>query len=1226
MNRNKLKAYAPKARRDFIRAVTEQAAKVGIAKDYIEPVEVKGDVAIIGGRAFPRKMAEQRRKLDYRIGLHGFDQVMEGGAYTWFNRFAAIRYMEVHEYFEHGYRILSHPEVKDSPEILEQADHVDLPGLDRAKVIDLKLDGTKDAELYRMLLIAQCNALHAAMPFLFERIDDETELLLPDNLLHSDSLIRQMIGEIDEGDWQEIEIIGWLYQFYISEKKDQVIGKAVKSEDIPAATQLFTPNWIVKYMVQNSLGHQWLATYPASSLKAKMDYYIEPADQTGEVQAQLADITPKELNPEKITLLDPACGSGHILVEAYDLFKAIYEERGYTHRDIPRLILETNLYGLEIDDRAAQLAGFALLMKARADDRQIFESTPTMNVMAIQSNKGLDAAEIAHHLITKERVELVPSDDLMPDTLTQPVLAANATSEVKAGTIESLINLFADAKTFGSLITIPDNIAKALPALKLLVDSDEGDDFFRRQARQSFAPIVEQAEILARKYDCVVANPPYMGSKGMNPQLKKFVNSRYPNSKSDLFAIFMERNLELTTVHGLVAMITMQSWMFLSSYEKLRDIILERVNINSMVHLGTRAFDSIGGAVVSTTAFVLKRSLFSNYLGSFLRLVEGSSEAEKDSWLKKAIENSSCSKFYLSSTADLRKIPGHPIAYWASGNFSNSFANVPPVSAGAKTLAGMQTGDNDLFVRRWYEVSTKKIGFSSSSRTSARETKMKWFPYNKGGTFRRWYGNQEFLVNWANDGEFIKKKKSDDLFNGNITANNSKCWNQESYFLSGITWSKVSSGIPSFRYQPNGALFDIAGVTLFPNNKNQTNFLLGALNSTYSRKVLEMLSPTLNFETSQVAKVPVFLDSLVSAAQVDKSVACLVELAAADWNTYETSWNFVRSPLIDPDRRQSTLEKSYATLRSHWQGMTEEMHRHEEENNCLFINGYGLDEELTPGVPLEEVTLTCNPAYRYGGTLTGEEREQRLRADTIRELISYAIGCMMGRYSLDEPGLIYAHSGNGEFDASKYATFPADDDGVIPVTDTDWFNDDAARRFSEFLAVAWPSETLTENLRFVADSLSAKRGETPLDTIRRYLSTGFYKDHLKTYKKRPIYWLFSSGKQKAFECLVYLHRYNESTLSRMRMEYVIPLQGKFAARLDQLDGDIAAATSTANRRKLDKEMDSLLKKQAELVDFDDQLRHYADQRIALDLDDGVKVNYGKFGNLLAEVKAITGKE
>ncbi len=1220
MKRNKLKTYAPKARRDFIRAVTEQAAKVGIGRAHIEPVEVQGDVAIIGGRAFPSKVGQQRQKLESRIGLHGFNQVMEGVAYTWFNRFAAIRYMEVHEYLDHGYRVLSHPEGRDMPQILERADHVDLPGLDRERVIDLKLDGTKDAELYRMLLIAQCNALHAAMPFLFEKIDDETELLLPDNLLHSDSLIRQMVAEIDEEDWREIEIIGWLYQFYISEKKDQVIGKVVKSEDIPAATQLFTPNWIVKYMVQNSLGAQWLATYPDSPLKAALEYYIEPAEQTEEVQRQLAENTPKELNPEELTLIDPACGSGHILVEGYDLFKEIYLERGYRLRDIPRLILEKNLFGLDIDDRAAQMAGFALLMKARADDRRNLSNPVHLNVMSIQSSEGLDAAEIAKHVLPSGRYDLLPGDDLLPETLAQPTLVAKVPSEVKPGTLLSLINLFMDAKTFGSLITVPGHIAKALPALEALVESDDDDDFFRRQAKQSFAPLVAQAKILTRKYDCVVANPPYMGSKGMNPHLKTFAKDHYPDSKSDLFAIFIERNLEFVANLGAVAMITMQSWMFLSSYENLRTRVINRETISNMAHLGARAFDSIGGSVVSTTTFVVNNIRLPTYNGGYLRLVDGGSEAEKQLAFRQAIENPDCGWFHRASAADFKKIPGNPIAYWVSEDLRGIFQSCQQLQNFGVSCIGLQTGDNARFTREWHEVAFEKIGFGLSDRSETLRDNLKWYPYNKGGGFRKWSGNKSIVVNWENDGAEIIEYQ---IYLNSVKSASSKMGianNSKYYFKKSISWSKVSSGNISFRYYSRGFIFDVAGTSFFP---SEERYFLGILNSKVIPSIVSILSPTMNFESGAIRQIPVVQFEKNIISNIANSA---ILLASADWNSYETSWDFSSFVLLHPDHHQSSLSQTYHNLRAHWQCMTEEMQGLEEENNRIFIDAYGLVDELTPEVPLKEITLTCNLHYRYRGDLTDTEREERLRDDTMRELICYAIGCMMGRYSLDEVGLIYAHSGNKGFDASKYTTFAADDDGIIPITDIDWFDDDAARRFSEFLSVAWSPEALRENLQFVADSLSPKRGETPLDTIRRYLSNDFYKYHLKTYKKRPIYWLFSSGKQKAFECLTYLHRYNESTLSRMRIEYVIPLQSKFAARIEQLDGDITAATSTSNRHKLEKEKDSLLKKQTELVDFDDKLRHYADQRIALDLDDGVKVNYGKFGDLLAEVNAVTGKK
>ena len=883
---------------------------------------MQGDVVIIGGKPFPRDVAEKRRLLDEQIMREGFEQVMEARAYTWFNRFVAVRFMEVHGYLEHGYRVLSttpveHPEREPGstgqanhtnnrktasgvPEIVAYAEHVDLPGLDREKVVELKLAGNRDEELYRMLLIAQCNALHKAMPFLFERIGDATELLLPENLLHSNSPVRNLVSEIPEDDWQQIEIIGWLYQFYISEKKDQVIGKVVKSEDIPAATQLFTPNWIVKYMVQNSLGAQWLATYPNSPLKEQMEYYIEPAEQTDEVRAQLEAITPSTLDPEKLTLIDPACGSGHILVEAYELFKAIYLERGYRQRDVAQLILEKNLFGLDIDGRAAQLTGFALVMKGRADDRRLFEREMKLNVMALVDSAGFDAERLAKGVHLEDY-------------------------GLKPGDIKELKRLFEHATTLGSLIQVSEGLAAKLSTLKQLSETIS-HDLFVSDALKRLGSLVQQTELLAAQYDAVVANPPYMGSKYYCVALKNFVNSVYHAGKADTYGAFTLRNIQFAKENGHIGMITIPNWMFLASFEQLRNTIFRNAPITSLVHNGR----GVWGADFGSCSYVLRRS---------------------------------------------------------------------------------------------------------------------------------------------------------------------------------------------------------------------------------------------------------------------------------------------------------TLE---------------------EENNRLFIDAYGLQDELTPDVPVEQITLTVNSAYRYGGKLTEEEQWTRFRQDTMAEVVSYAIGCMMGRCSLDTPGLIYAHSGNNQFreiyhekhnhplalsrenhscnSCYSWSTFPPDADGIVPLTDTDWFHDDAAHRLIEFISVAWPKEHLEENLKFVSESLSPKRGESPRETIRRHISTGFFKHHLKTYKKRPIYWLFSSGKLRAFQCLVYLHRYNEGMLSRMRTEYVIPLQGKISARIEQLSGDINAATSTAHSKKMERERGKLVKQQAELQGFDEKLRHYADQRISLDLDDGVKVNYGKFGDLLAEVKAVTGKK
>ncbi len=1192
MNKNKLKSYAPAARRAFIQAVTDRAHFWGLSEKGIDPIEEKGDIAIIGGRPFPRQVAGQRRKLEERIKREGFPQVMEAIAYTWFNRFLALRYMELHGYLEHGFRVLSSANGGTIPEILDHAAQVELPGLDKQKVMELKLDGGKDAELYRLLLVAQCHALHNAMPFLFEKIDDETELLLPDNLLHSDSLLRKLVTEIEEEDWQEVEIIGWPYQFYISEKKDQVIGKVVKSEDIPAATQLFTPNWIVKYMVQNSLGRMWLATYPDSPLRQKMEYYIEPAEQTDEVKAQLKAITPVSLNPESLTFLDPANGSGHILVEAYDIFKEIYLERGYSSRDFPRLILEKNLYGLDIDDRAAQMAGFALLMKARKDDRRILQNgnVPRLNVMTIQGSAGLDEQEIAGNLLDR------------------------ITTEVSKQNIADLLELFRHGKTFGSLITVPEGLAKKLPALSAIVETKRrSGDMFAQEAAAAIYPFVEQAEILARKYDCLVANPPYMSGGYLTPRLKQYLKDNYKTYEKDLFSAFMIRNMALTKESGQLGFMSPFVWMFISSYEELRQHFIDYATITSLVQLEYSGFD---GATVPVCTFTMGKKHISNLSSSFIRLSDFKGSDQQGPRTLEAIGKQECGWFYIAKPDDFKKIPGSPIAYWASKRVGDIFQEIKPVSDYFSVNPGIRTGKDELFLRLWFEVEHNNIQFELFD-ASQMISQNRWFPLHKGGNFRKWYGNAEHVIDLHQEGIQIKTKSPDFRLRD-------KKW----YFQPFVSWSRISSASIAFRYFAKGVLFSDAGPGIFA--KEQCLQVMALLNSKLGNYFLRIINPTLNYQKQDIETVPYVC--FENNGNVDRAV----HLEKLDWDSYETSWDFISHPLLQPEYLQPTLKGTLTKLRAHWREITIEMQRLEEKNNRIFIEAYGLQEELTPDVPLNEITLTCNPHYRYSGNKNEIELEATLHADTLKELLSYAIGCMMGRYSLDQPGLVYAPSGNEGFAPSKYESFPADDDGIIPVMDMDWFTDDAASRFEEFLKVAFPPSPqpspargegalLEENLKFVADSLSPKGGETPRDTIRRYTSTQFFKDHLQTFKKRPIYWLFSSGKQRAFECLVYLHRYNEATLSRMRNEYVTPLQGKLSARMDYLKNEVEAAATTSTRSKLQKQLEVLKKKQAELAAFDDLLRHYADQRISLDLDDGVKVNYGKFGNLLAEVKAITGE-
>ena len=667
MHRNTLEAYAQKARRDFIAAVTDRAAFYGLTAKSIEPVVEEGDVTLIGAHAFPRNVAEPRKLLEEQIRRDGFEQVMEAMAYTWFNRFAAIRYMELHDYLDHGYRVLSHPEGQNQPEILEHAADVDLPGLDREKAVELKLDGSKDEELYRLLLRAQCNALHQAMPFLFEHsAGDATDLLLPATLLHTDSLIRQMVEAIDESAWEQIEIIGWLYQFYISEKKDQVIGKVVASEDIPAATQLFTPNWIVKYLVQNSLGAQWLATYPHSSIRGLMDYYIEPVEQTDEVNAQLKSITPSTLNSEALTLIDPASGSGHILVEAYELFRAIYLERGYRQRDVAQLILEKNLFGLDIDGRAAQLTGFALMMKGRADDRRLFERGVKLNLIALVDSNGFDAERLAQSM-----------------KLADYGLAVSDLPELK--------RLFEHASTFGSLIQVPEGLAAKLAELKQLSEATS-QDLFVVDALKRLAPLVRQAEMLAGRYDAVVANPPYMGSKFHAPVLKKFLKDHYKGYEKDMFSAFIDRDLAFSKPHGRLGFMSPFVWMFISSHEYLRTRLIDKETITSLVQLEYSGFE---GATVPICTFTLQKGHVAAHKGCFIRLSDFRGSDSQAPRTLEAIRNRNCGWFFEAAQDEFKKIPGSPVAYWVSGALVNSFLNGVLLRNVTDTRIGMATGNND---------------------------------------------------------------------------------------------------------------------------------------------------------------------------------------------------------------------------------------------------------------------------------------------------------------------------------------------------------------------------------------------------------------------------------------------------------------------------------------------------------------------------------------------------
>lgn len=1235
MNTKNLKAYAPKARREFIAAVKKRAAQFGIYEDRIEEVRIEGGAAIIEGRAFTRKEGEQRKRLESKIAertsttyQEKYDMFIREMAYTWFNRLAAIRYMEIHDYFDHGFRVLSPAKSNTSnpdglPEILSHASDVaDSLALDKSHIIELQLAGDKEEALYRELLLGQCHQLAKIMPQIFkglgfEALDDATELLLPNNLTKTDSILKGLINDIPEEDWQEIEVIGWLYQFYISEHKDAVIGKVVKSEDIPAATQLFTPNWIVKYLVQNSVGRQWLATYPDSELKGKMEYYIEPAEQSEEVIEQLKAITPTSIDPEEIKVLDPAAGSGHILVEVYEVLREIYLERGYRLREIPELILTKNIYGLDIDDRAAQLAGFALMMKAREDDRRIFQRVEdgevSLNVFSLQSTEGFDITTIWKGLDLEGNQQIGSTGGLFDEST--DVIPANAgIYKEYFELLQTLKTAFLQAKTLGSLIQIDSKHLDNLLSLKqLLLEKLANSDTQSKPEVEKILPIVNQAIVLAQKYDAVCANPPYLGLKGMNADLKEYAKTEFPNSKSDLFAVFMERAFSLLTKNGYNAQVNMQSWMFLSSYEVQRDWLLDTKTFVTMAHLGARAFGQISGEVVQTTAWVLQNSYIPVYQPMFFRLIDGSETEKRTALLNK--EN--C--YNKTQQDDFKKIPGSPIAYWLNGSELEAFDKNKKLGEIYEPKSGLSTTDNERFLRYWHELNIENINFEISDIEETSSSPQKWYPIAKGGEFRKWYGNLEYVVNWHKNGYEIKEKTKG-AAGGRIVS-------PEYYFKQGVCWSGLSSGEPSFRLM-NNSIFGSGGKAVFTDSIEDSFFVAGVLNSNLTSTLLKVLSPTLNYEAGHIGRLP--LVEQVDKTEINSIVTKLVQFAKQDWDTVETSWDFPSNSLISRGKSNQSMRSIIASVNA---------------KNLEFVSNYTdlekrLDEKVSVLYKVDfDENIESTPNYLNCFISSNNDGKEDAIAKEGTNLISYAVGVIMGRYSLDREGLVYAHSGNNGFKELEaqgaYKTFPADDDGIIPLASEEWlFDDDATTRFKEFVKTVWGDEHLSENLEFVAESLclhalkplSTKKGsgESAMDTIRRYFSTQFFKEHCKTYKKRPIYWLFSSGKEKAFECLVYLHRYNEGTLSRMRTEYVTPLMGKYDAQLGRLSDDMVNATGSEARR-IEKDIKALEKKQAELRTFDEQLKHYAEKRITLDLDDGVKENYGKFGNLLADVKAIHGK-
>ena len=1157
MDKKKIAQFSDALRNRLLDDTTKRAKYYRILPDSIQSVDNEfEDSIVIGGKVFNSNIKDKREQLVHKIKEKGYVQVMDEVTYTWFNRFVALKFMEVNGYLP--LKVFSSEDAsKHEPDILTQSLNLDFLDIDRNKVMDLKSEG-KDEELYQYLILSLCNYMNKIMPFLFEPIEDYTELLFPEKLLHTDSILGVLNDIIDEGDWKEVEVIGWIYQYYVAPRKERVFKDLkknikIKKEDIPAATQLFTPHWIVRYLVENSLGRLWMLNRPHSRLFEQMEYYIKP-EQT---ETDFLRIN----SPEDIKICDPACGSGHMLVYAFDLLHSIYEEEGYTPSEIPEKILSHNLFGIEIDKRAGELAAFALTMKARKKQHNFFSNPVQPNICVLQSIFFED------------------------DELRSYIAAIG--SNLFTTDLQRTLLQFEEADNFGSLIRPATTNVSDIR--HMLNEKNLSGNLTLFTTHQKVLKVLEQADYLSPKYHVVIANPPYMGGKGMNARLKTFAQDNYPNSKSDFFAMFIERNLDMAMQKGMVAMITMQSWMFLSSFEKLRDNILNKDTILSMAHFGPRAFDSIGGEVVSTTAFVIETEHHENLKGAYLRLIDGRNEAEKQTELK-AKRNE---PFYASA-ADFKKIPGSPIAYWVSENFVNPFVKAKELVHDLTISDGQtKTGDNDRFLRQHWEVSFHKV-----------DSEGKWWQHPKGGPYRKWYGNVDWVIDWSEDAR--KHYRRDHV---------ARILPEYLWRKRGISWTLITSGQISFRILEPNQIFNLAAPSLFFHNESNIFKCLGFLNTKYVAKMLKVINPTLNMNLGEVRCLPLLssIDSKIN--QINVTIESCLFISRKDWDSYETSWDFSNFPFLQHKYHQPTISETYFKLRANWQEMTLEMQRLEEENNRIFIEAYGLQDELTPDVPLSEITLTCNPYYRYNGKKSEEELETLLLTDTIKEFISYGVGCMFGRYSPDKQGLILANQGETIDDFREKvpdASFMPDEDNIIPILEDEYFPDDIVSRFREFLKSTFGAESLAENLEFIAGALSKskKGGGSPEKVIRDYFLKSFFKDHVKMYKKRPIYWLFTSGKGRGFNALVYMHRYDKETLAKMRTDYLLKLEDKLDARIGML-GDEA----TAEKGRLGKQVE-------ELMAYDAVLNNKALQMLQMDeidLDDGVKVNYAKFEGLVGKV-------
>ena len=1157
MNKAALKKFAVFARNELITQVKLKAKTFGVTPEGLPEVKEGADYIEVNNIRYDEKEKKAFNKLFQAYRQKEYEQLIEEVAYTWFNRFIAIRYMEVHNYLPSRIRVLSSAtKGKVDPDILTDYHRSGLPV--KVEEIDQLLQAGDREGAYRKLLIAQCNELSEILPFLFEKIDDYTALLLPDKLLHTDSVINVMNRELSEEDFAHVEVIGWLYQYYNTEKKEKIGGlknTSVKKEDLPVVTQLFTPKWIVQYMVQNSLGMLYDELVSGNPLSKDWEYYLK-SDET-------KDPVPENLTLEKIKICDPACGSGHILVYAFDLLYEMYKEAGYPENDIPRMIIENNLYGADIDKRSYQLANLALMMKAQEKNKRF-----------LRREKNLKT-----HVI-----EIVDSESISDEAL-----SFFTENEREKEEIKYVLQLFDNGKQYGSLIVPDSSISydRYIERLEQLKENvsiyDLEKQAYIKELDAKLQPVLRQGKLLSTKYHVVVTNPPYHNK--YNPDLKRFMERHYKDFKADLYSAFIYRCTQMTVKNGYSALMTPFTWMFISTHQKLREYIIDNQSISSLIQLEYSAFKD---ATVPLCTFVIQNQ-DEKSVGEYVRLSDfKGDQAEK---VREAVRKK-VSYRYRFDSKNFRDIPGSPIAYWASDQVRKVFRENQNLGEIAEPRVGLQTGDNNRFLRLWYEVEYGRIGYGCRNAEEALNSKKKWFPYNKGGEFRKWYGNQEYVVNWENDGEEIKN------FTDGQGRLRSRPQNTGYYFREGITWSKVTIGSFSVRYVPKGSIFDVAGCSLFTDSKNLSS-LIGLMNTVIIKKILESLSPTLNYEVGHIKSLPVIIKN-------DNKIKSLVEknisFSKTDWDSFETSWDFKKHPFLTYRNGAKNLAESFANWAEHAERQFNQLKANEEELNRIFIELYGLQDELTPEVPDEEVTVRK----------ADRERD-------AKSFLSYCVGLIMGRYSLDVDGLAYA---GGEWDPSKYRTIIPDQDGIVPLTDVAYFEDDIITWLNRILTAIYGEEELANNLQWLAESLGGIRSdESAEDRIRRYFFDEFYKDHCRIYQKRPIYWMADSGPKKGMRALFYLHRYTPHTLGTLRFRYVQELQVKLRQEEKYIEQRLAdPSISAGERRALNKKLTILRERQEELVRFDQKLAELANRQITLDLDDGVVVNYEKLKDVLAKFR------